>query len=100
MCIEFVCAWCEANKLNVNTSKTNETIVRFTHDNRAISPLTIHGNDIERVYETKRLGVMLTSNLLWSTHCEYIHFLALFIRSGLSVADQLTYYNVTIRPVL
>jgi len=94
--------------MNVNTSKTKEMTVRFTRDNRAISPLTIHGNDIERVQETKLLDVMLTSNLSWSTHCEYIHdkaskrlyFLLILKRSGLSVADLPIYYKARIRSVL
>ena len=63
-------AWCSDNNLELNVSKTKETIIDFR---RGVSTkLTINGSEVEIVTTFKFLGIHLSSDLGWEVnagHC-------------------------------
>ena len=63
--------WLYCNKLSLNVLETHYMI--FTARNKTATDLDIKINEvrIERVYETKFLGVLVDSQLIWKKHIEY-----------------------------
>ena len=68
-----ICEWLNNNKLFLNVSKTNYIIMtpsaRESSDEITIQ---INGQKIERVTETKFLGVILDHKLTFKSHIDYI----------------------------
>ena len=64
--------WLKANKLSLNVDKTNFMLFSPRNRNIPIIDIKIDGNSIERVYETKFLGVIIDENLSWGPHIRYI----------------------------
>ena len=62
--------WLYCNKLSLNVSKTH---MIFTARNKISTDLDIKINEvcIERVYETKFMGVLVESQLTWKQHIDY-----------------------------
>lgn len=63
--------WCSVNKLNLNLKKCKSMIFNRTkrpnqHD------YTINDHNLEKINEIKDLGVILTSNLSYSSHTNFI----------------------------
>ena len=99
--------WSSKNHMNVNSRKTKEmllgTIARTTP-----SHLNIADQQIERVSSFKLLGVVISNDLKWHKHVEYIcakagkrlHFLKLLKRASLPRDDLLYFYKSVIRPVV
>ena len=68
-----LCVWFQANKLSLNTNKTN--YILFSHKNMKTDPnisLCMQGIKIERVESTKFLGVVIDEKLTWKKHIDYI----------------------------
>ena len=71
-------------------------------------PLQLSGSEIERVHTYKLLGVYVTDNLCWSTHCEYIvqrarkrlYALRCLKKSGVMERELVLVYSSLIRSVL
>ena len=65
--------WFKANKLALNETKTNFMIfhTRFNAPPENFQ-ITLNNVELERVYHTKFLGVMIQENLMWNTHIHYI----------------------------
>ena len=71
-------------------------------------PLQLSGSEIERVHTYKLLGVYVTDNLCWSTHCEYIvqrarkrlYAMRCLKKSGVMEWDLVLVYSSLIRSVL
>lgn len=64
--------WCEKNDLDVNFTKCK--IITFTHKRAPIIyKYTVNGQPIDRVFEIRDLGVLLSSKLDFNTHFEYLH---------------------------
>ena len=107
MSSDQVCDWSNTNHLGINTDKTKEMLFSFGKP-PAIDPLIINGVEIERVNETKLLGVMITDDLKWDTHIDYInkkaskrlYFLRRLKRSGLDSRELIVLYVSMIRSVL
>ena len=59
--------WFKVNKLSLNVAKTN-FIVFSGRKNAENARITIENNDIERVSNTKFLGVMIDEKLTWRQH--------------------------------
>ena len=70
--LECIREWLCCNKLSLNVSKTHYMI--FTPRNKTMHDidLKLHGVNVERVYATKFLGVIIDSKLTWKPHVEYI----------------------------
>ena len=86
--------WLYCNKLSLNVLKTHYMI--FTARNKTATDLDIKINEvrIERVYETKFLGVLVDSQLAWKQHIEYtckncLNVLEYYQRPEKSCADPL-----------
>ena len=102
-----VCDWSAINHLGINTDKTKEMLFSFGNP-PAIDPLVMNGVEIERVHETKLLGVMITDDLKWDTHIDYVnkkaskrlYFLRRLKRSGLDSRELIVLYVSMIRSVL
>ena len=61
--------WCVDNNLVLNTTKTNEILVDFRSSKRTTqTPLTINGEEVERVDSVKFLGTNNTKDLTWATN--------------------------------
>ena len=59
--------------MRLNPVKCKEMFIDFLHYKpHNPPPLQLSGSEIERVHTYKLLGVYVTDNLCWSTHCKYI----------------------------
>jgi hypothetical protein len=104
---EDLCLWSKTNNLNINTSKTKEMVVCFGKEPK-IEPIVMNGEAIERVTKTKLLGVIISSDLSWNAHIDYIcakagkrlHYLRLLKRAGLPQHDLIKVYLAIIRSVV
>lgn len=67
----WVKKWFDTNKLSLNENKTKFMVFGGVGANCEIQ-LILNGAKIERVYETKFLGVILDHKLSWKPHIEYI----------------------------
>ena len=72
--MKLISEWIKNNRLSLNVSKTNYMIMssqtnRYDPGNCI---LTLEGIILERVTQTKFLGVILDDKLLWKCHIEYI----------------------------
>ena len=69
--LDLVWDWCLRNDLSVNASKT--VIIPFTRKTSLkLIPLHLGGSTLEFQKETKYLGVMLDSKLLWNSHLSMV----------------------------
>ena len=90
--------WLKANKLSLNTKKTNFILFGNKRTGSVAGTtfsIVIDGNAIEQVDHAKFLGVVLDAKLNWKKHIEYI---ALKISRGLAVIGRLR--NILPRNVL
>ena len=66
--IKKIHAWLTANKLTLNTTKTEFMIIGSKHNLTKVQSdptITIGNNNIKRVYQTKSLGVIIDDKLNW-----------------------------------
>ena len=69
--LQNIVNWSEINKQNINTNKTKEII--FWRSGRPPKVTTVPAiPQIERVQQVRLLGVLLSSNLSFTPHIEYI----------------------------
>ncbi len=68
-----VSKWTKENNMEVNPSKTKELMICFIK-NPVFPPLiTIDGDEIERVCQTKLLGIQITNDLKWQKHIDTVY---------------------------
>ena len=89
--------WSESNMMQLNVGKTKEMIATFSqkHLDAGIPLLKIEGRELERISCVKVLGVMISDDLSWAAHVEYIcpntnrrlYFVCMLRRAGASCAD-------------
>ena len=71
--LEKLLTWLKANKLSLNVKKTHFMFFCPPHKKAKFSNnLTIQGQVIDKVNETKFLGVMVDDKLSWASHINYI----------------------------
>ena len=65
--------WSKSNKMQLNVGKT-KMIVTFSrkHPGADTPPLKIKGRELERISCAKVLGVMISNDLSWAAHVDYI----------------------------
>ena len=108
LALDEICQWCDKNQLYLNASKTKEMLINFSRTEPNVPLLSINGETIERVTEAKLLGVVLSSDLKWTSHVDYIHkkavkrihFIRQLKRSGVNTADLCRVYCSIVRPVM
>ena len=95
--------------MRLNPVKCKEMFIDFLHYKpNHPPPLQLSGSEIERVHTYKLLGVYVTDNLCWSTHCEYIvqrarkrlYPLRCLKKSGVMERELVLVYSSLIRSVL
>ena len=69
--LEQLTEWFRANKLSLNATKTNYIIFNKTQLVMPDIELKLGTDRINRVYDTKFLGVYIDSKLNWNKHLQY-----------------------------
>ena len=70
-----ICDWLKANKLSLNTTKTDFMLIGSTHNNKKFDNLLAIrvGNElIRRTHVKKYLGLIVDDTLKWDLHIDYI----------------------------
>ncbi|XP_035520671.1 A-kinase anchor protein 13-like [Morone saxatilis] len=106
--VQRLAAWCSANNLLLNASKTKEMVMDWRRKRADPAPLQIEGDCVERVSSFKFLGVHVADNLTWSTNTSAVvgkaqlrlHFLRLLRKCDLDVHLLRSFYRSTIESVL
>lgn len=95
--------------MRLNPVKCKEMFIDFLHYKpHHPPPLQLSGSEIECVHTYKLLGVYVTHNLCWSTHCEYsvqrvckcLYALRCLKKSRVMKGDLVLVYSSLIRSVL
>ena len=101
--------WSKDNDMVINASKTKELVINFsTTKFTNLRALNIEGVQIERVYEAKTLGIIISADLKWNSHVDAItskagkriHMLSQMKKAGVPVEDIIQMFCAKIRPVL
>lgn len=93
--------WCRTNNLIININKTKELIVDYRKRKSDTQPLIIDGVCVERVTDSRFLGVILQEDLTWSANTEALvkkaqqrlYLLRLLRREQLSKKLLVTFYR-------
>ena len=81
--------WMKANKLSLNTSKTEYMIIgshKRLHQIQSIPPIILDDTQIKRVKVTKSLGLMIDERLTWD---EQVTLITKKVNKGLNVLRRL-----------
>lgn len=100
-------SWCDDHYLLLNTKKTKEMIF----DPRGVrthNPVTINNTPIEQVSSYKYLGLMVSNNLSWSEHVDYLcsrlaqrlHFLRRLRLFGVRAEIRAIFYSAVFASVV
>jgi len=100
--------WSKKNLMKVNSDKSKTMEIAFSRKNPVIPPIRLDGEILESVQTFKLLGVLISSDLSWGAHIDYLHrkcssrvyLLLLLKRAGIPTADILQIYTSMIRSVL
>ena len=65
--------WSERNHLRLNITKTKELVIDFRKNKEPLTPVTIHGKEVEIVQSYKYLGVHIDNKLDWSINSDAIY---------------------------
>ena len=109
--IDKAVEWTSLNCMKINSKKSKEMIISFTHDvhfKKSVPNIIIEGNPVEVVDHAKLLGVILSDDLTWNMHVDSIvkkaakrvYMLYQLKRAGISQSDLVTVYLSVVRPVL
>ena len=77
--------WMKANKLSLNTSKTEYMIIdshKRLHQIQSVPPIILDNTQIKRVKDTKSLGLMIDETLTWD---EQVTLITKKVNKGLNV---------------
>ena len=69
--LDHLTDWFRANKLSLNVAKTNYMIFTKTQDTLPVITLKLGGETINRVENTKFLGVHIDNNINWCKHIQH-----------------------------
>ena len=97
--------WFDANKLSINVGKNNYMIFHKPRQVVYDNELLINERPLQRVTNTRFLGVTVQENLCWKLHCNYIcnkisKYIHLFykIRNYVSVESLKLLYFALVYP--
>jgi hypothetical protein len=66
-----IASWSDSNLMNINIKKTKEMLIGSI-SNLPPPLVTFHDHCIERVSSYKLLGVIVSNNLSWDEHINFI----------------------------
>jgi len=100
--------WATENNMSLNSKKTKDMVVCFSRDPPQLPPIVLGGTDVERVQQIKLLGLIVTDDLKWQRHCDYLcgkasprlYFLRMLRRAGVGPSDLVKIYVALIRSVM
>jgi hypothetical protein len=100
--------WASENNMKLNPTKTKEVRVGFSPLPGALPPITFDGHDIVVVPHAKLLGVMISKDLKWIEHADYIckkaskrlYALRLLKRVSIPAGKLVRVYTTCVRPIL
>ena len=100
--------WSSVNNMKLNVSKTKELRVCFSKLIPSFASITIRGQEVDVVSEAKLLGVVLSDDLKWNRHIDYIckkavkglYALRLLKRNALPSHILISTYCTHIRPIV
>ena len=58
--------------MRLNAMKTKEMLISFTKSTPEVSNITVDGRPLERVETIKLLSILISCDLTWGPHTEYI----------------------------
>ena len=71
--LKIISDWFRCNKLALNETKTNYVIFHLSHKKPPENfSITLNGIELNRVKNTKFLGVIISENLKWNDHINYV----------------------------
>ena len=65
-------AWTEQNKMKLNTDKTNYMVVNFSKTHQFTTRFEIDGKVLQKVEQTRLLGVLIDSKLSWQANTTFL----------------------------
>ncbi len=95
--------------MKLNPTKCKEVLINFLRNpNFLVKPIQIGSHVIEQVKTYKSLGVIMSSDLKWNCHVDYIikkaskklYSLRVLRRAGVEKDNILKVYLTTVQPVL
>ena len=106
--IDTIVSWCSQNNLHLNVSKTKEMIIDFRRNEPPPPPLVIQGSNVERVYDFKFLGTVLSNELTWDINCtdilkkarQRMYFLRKLKSCGVNKVIMTNFYRAIIESIL
>ena len=106
--VQRLTAWCSANNLLLNASKTKEMIFDWSGTRGDLTPLQIDGVCVERVSSFKFLGVRVSKGLTWPTNTaavvgkaqQRLFFLRLLRKCQVGTKLLQTFYHSVVESVL
>ena len=66
--LENISKWTTQRQMKLNTKKTNYMIFNFTKNKQFNTRLTLEGNVLDQVKETRLLGIILRDDLSWKSN--------------------------------
>ena len=83
-------------------------VVSFSRDPPQVPPILLGGTVVEPVDQIKLLGLIVTDDLKWQEHCDYLcgkasprlYFLRVLRRAGVDPGDLVRIYVALIRSVM
>src|SRR5580692_1126074 len=66
----IICAWATSNDMIINKSKTKELVFHKPNPRHFLYPVPL--DNIERVTESKLLGIFITENLKFESHVKFV----------------------------
>lgn len=68
--LETINEWTENQKMILNPDKTKSILFNFTNNKQFTTDLTVKGEDVEMISESRLLGTIITSDLKWNKNTE------------------------------
>ena len=106
--VDSFAQWADLNDMKLNAKKTKEVLVKFSKNSTEIPPVVINSTPVERVDNTKLLGLWISSDLTWSKHVKEItkkassrmYLLSQAKHVSMTSHDRIELYKSLIRPVV
>ncbi|KAI8494420.1 hypothetical protein Bbelb_276460 [Branchiostoma belcheri] len=106
--LDKVDAWAKSFCMSANAKKTKDMVISCRRSPVVPPPLTLNGESVEGVTSFKLLGIVVSNDLKWGPHVEYMlakvqprmHYLRVARRAALPTEVLLQIYKSFIRPVL